>query len=256
MEYFDVLKYVDAGANFYLRVIGDAEHMEILDNGVFETMRSRGDLNNFCSIYNIRLDQLSDEEMSRVIQEIGDKRIHTWWPIYTSERVLDALNGKGARGTFDDGEVYAAMLPKDKPEYPHTSDSIEIKRVSSLAEFATWCSIDNTWEHDGMIAVHPQNHYHLIANGKLRCYLGYVDNIAITTTAILNNDKIASLEFTATRPEYRQQGCAKAVCQYALDDAFANGIRVVSIRAIGHARELAKSLGFDTVVLFPLAKPA
>jgi GNAT superfamily N-acetyltransferase len=84
----------------------------------------------------------------------------------------------------------------------------------------------------------------LLTNGKLRCYLGYVDNIPVTTAAILNNDGIASLEFTVTLPEYRQKGLAKAVCRFALDDAFKAGVQSVSIRSFGIARQLGKSLGF------------
>lgn len=51
----EMLKYVDKGADFYLRAMGDAEHMEIIDNGNYEVMRSCGNINNLSSIYNIRI---------------------------------------------------------------------------------------------------------------------------------------------------------------------------------------------------------
>ena len=46
----EALAYVDAGADFYLRVMGDAVHMELRDNGVYETMRSAGDVNTICAL--------------------------------------------------------------------------------------------------------------------------------------------------------------------------------------------------------------
>lgn len=236
---------IDDGAHFYIRMIADAEHMEIVDNGIYEIMRSRGDINNMCVVYNIRLDHLSDEEIVRAIQEIKGLKMHTWWP-HLSERVLDIMHGRGKRPAwaFDDTELYGIMLADEMPRYPRIPSSIRVSRVRSQEEFQTWCDLDNEVEHSGDVHIHPQNHYHLIENEKLRCYLGYVDGIAATTAAILNNEGTASLEFTVTTPEHRQRGYAKAVCQLALKDAFKAGIKIVSVRAIGNARMLGKSLGF------------
>lgn len=33
MEIIEIIKHIDDGANFYLRLLGDAKHMEYLDNG-------------------------------------------------------------------------------------------------------------------------------------------------------------------------------------------------------------------------------
>lgn len=245
MESKEIMHYVDAGADFYLRMIADADHMEILDNGIYEMMRSRGGVNDLCVVYNIRLDHLSDEGIKQAMQEIKDLNVHTWWPSF-SERVLDVIYGKDRKpeSIFSDEELYGIMLSEEMSNYPVHPDSIMISRVRSQEEFQVWCDLDNLVEHGGNIHMHPQNHYHLINNGKLRCYLGYVDNKPVTTSAILNNVGVASLEFTVTLPEYRQKGYAKAVCQFALNDAFRDGIKTISIRAIGNARMLGRSLGF------------
>lgn len=245
MEHKEIEQYIDTGADFYLRVIGDASHMEVVDNGIYEIMHSRGEVNNLRVVYNIRLDHLSDEEIVNAIEEIRNLKVHTWWPPL-SERVLDIMHGKGKRpsSTFDDTELYGVMRTEDMPRYPRTPDSIKVRRVRSFQEFETWCDLDNRIEHGGNVHIHPQNHRHLLANGRLRCYLGYVDDIPVTTAAILDNEGVASLEFTVSLPEHRRKGFAKAVCQFALRDAFKSGIEVVSARAIGDARMLGRSLGF------------
>ncbi len=241
METREIEQCVDAGANFYLEVIADAEHMEVVDNGLYEMMRSRGGVNNLCVVYNIRLDHLSDEEMRRAIQEIKDLNVHTWWP--ASERVQNVLRG-GKEPEFWDGELYGIMTRDQMPEYPPAPDGIEVRRVRSREEFEAWCELDNRVEHGGNVHIHPRNHYHLLANGRLRCYLGYVDGSAVTTAAILDNEGVGSLEFMVTVPEHRRRGFAKAVCLFALRDAFRAGVKTVSVRTIGDGRMLGRSLGF------------
>jgi predicted GNAT family acetyltransferase len=245
METKQFRKYIDDSAYFYIRMIADAKHMEIIDNGIYEMARSRGDVNSLCVVYNIRLDHLSDEEIIKAIKEIRELKVHTWWP-HLSERVLDIMHGKGKRPawSFDDTELYGTMLPEEMPRYPRTPSFIQVRRVRTKDEFKAWCEIDNRIEHGGNVHIHPQNHYHLLKNGKLRCYLGYVNGVGMTTAAILNNEGTASLAFTVTTPENRQKGYAKAVCQFALKDAFKAGIKIVSVAAIGDARMLGRSLGF------------
>lgn len=243
MEAKEIMKYVDAGADFYLRVMGSADHMEIVDNGIYEMMRSKGTINDLCSIYNIRVDNLSDEEIGKLIAEIKSLNMHVWWPY--SERLLDALHGKD-RG-FDDFELYGAMLPDDMPQYSPLPDSIDIRRVNSLADFETWCDMVNNLAHGGTVCIHPRNHYHLVKSGEIRCYLGSVDGVTVATSGVLNNGGIGSLEFAATMPEYREKGFAKAVCQIAIVDAFEDGIRVLSARAIENGRMLGRSLGFKYI---------
>ena len=67
----EALAYVDAGADFYLRVMGDAVHMELRDNGVYEIMRSAGDVNNLASVCNMRLEGLSSDALVDVIGDFA-----------------------------------------------------------------------------------------------------------------------------------------------------------------------------------------
>lgn len=243
----EMLKYVDAGADFYLRAMGDAEHMEIIDNGIYEIMRSCGNINNLSSIYNIRLDQLSDDELKKTVQDIKNLKIHTWWPLASSDRVIDIIHEKKPVYSIEDFEIYGVMQPEDLPKYPETKGFISIKQVKSLSDFVIWCDLDNNTEHSGTVVFYPKNHMHLVDSGKLTCFIGYVDNMPVATSAILNNKGIVSLEFISTLPDYRKKGIAKELCQHALKYAFNTGANVISVRAVGDGRTLAKTLGFHFV---------
>ena len=243
----EALSYIDMGADFYLRVMGDAEHMELRDNGLYETMQSRGDINNLASVYNMRLEGLSSDALVDVIDEIRELRMHTWWPLSASDRVLLAIHGKIPAYTPDDFEIYGIMPPGELPEYAATPAHVKIERVETLGNFAVWCDLDNNTEHHGTVIFHAQNHMHLIESGKLTAFLGLVDGVHVATCGILNNNGIASLEFVSTLPDFRKRDLAAALCQNALRYTFSRGTKVVTTRAIGSGRTLCKALGFRII---------
>ena len=243
----EALSYIDMGADFYLRVMGDAEHMELRDNGLYETMQSRGDINNLASVYNMRLEGLSSDALVDIIDEIRELRMHTWWPLSASERVLNAIHGKIPVYTAEDIEIYGIMLPGELPEYAATPAHVKIERVETLGNFAVWCDLDNNTEHHGTVIFHAQNHMHLIESGKLTAFLGVADGTPAATCGILDNDGVASLEFVSVLSDYRKRGFATALCRNALGYAFSNGARVVTTRAIADGRALCKTLGFRII---------
>ena len=63
--------------------------------------------------------------------------------------------------------------------------------------------------------------------------------------AVMDNNSAASLEFVGTIPEMRKKGFAKAVCEKAVCDAFADGATIITIRAVNRAvANLYQSIGF------------
>jgi len=249
MSFFEILKIVDEGADFYLRIMGQAAHMKIVDNGIYEYMRSISDINNLSSVYNVRLDHLSDDEMLKAIAEIKAKNTHTWFPLAASERVCDYLYGKNIRKkyTINDLEIYGVMLTDNTPKISNIAEDLDILEIRTMNEFERWCDIDNNIEHNGTIIFYPKNHFHLIKSGKMRCFLGCIGEKAVATCAILDNDGVCSLEFVSVLPEFRLKGYAKKMCVHALQSAFVKKIQSVSVRAIGDGCTLGKSLGFEFV---------
>ena len=243
----DILRYVDAGADFYLRVMGQAAHMEIIDNGIYEIMRSRDGINNLASVYNMRLEHLADDVLTQTVQEIRDMKLHTWWPLSGSERLLRAIHGRIPAYSLDDMELYGAMLPAELPKYPPPPAFLNIREAVTLEEFTVWCDLDIVTEHGGTAVFYPPNHLHLLESGKLHAFIGYVEGIPVATSSFLNNVGIASLEFVSTVPAYRRRGIARAMCRHALQEAFRAGASVVSARPFGDGRMLGRSLGFRLV---------
>ena len=79
----------------------------------------------------------------------------------------------------------------------------------------------------------------------VKCYILYHDNNPVSVAAIMDNNSAASLEFVGTIPEMRKKGFAKAVCEKAVCDAFADGATIITIRAVNRAvANLYQSIGF------------
>ena len=163
-------------------------------------------------------------------------------------RIVFEVHGKKPVYSREDFEIYGIIKPEELPGFFLEEHFIKIKKVEKLSDFAVWCDLDNNIEHGGTVVFHPQNHVHLINNGKLTSFIGLDGDTPIATCGILDNNGIASLEFVSVLPDYRKKGVAKALCKHALVYAFSNGAKVITTRAIGDGRALCKSLGFHIIV--------
>lgn len=247
MERAEICKYIDDGANFYLRLLGDAEHMEYSDNGYYSIIRPKNGQEGGTSLFNIRLEHLSDEELKKKVNEIKELNLHTWWGLELPERMLNAIFGENRPEPIsepNDEEANMAMLPKEKPKYEKISMSITVKKVDNAEDFKIWANISNKVLHGSYPIMHPKNHYHLSQGGIMPCYIAYYNGTAATVCSIINNKDISSLEFVATIDEHRRKGLASAVCITAIDEAFQNGSKIITLRAFSGAKKLYKALGF------------
>jgi GNAT superfamily N-acetyltransferase len=248
MERVEICKHIDDGANFYLRLLGDAKHMECCDNGYYTIIRPKSGEEGGTSLFNIRLEHLTDEELEQKVNEIKKLNLHTWWGFGLSEKILNVI-WKGQKRPEplpepNDEEAGMAMLPEEKPTYEEIYKSINVKRVENAEDFKLWANINNKIMHQGYPIMHHENHYHLCESGIMPCYIGYYNGILVATCSIMNNKGISSLEFVATLDEYRRKGLAKAICITAINEAFKNGSKIISLRAFGDAKKLYKAMGF------------
>jgi len=175
--------------------------------------------------------------------------VHTWWGLCLSDRIADLIWGEGRpiltpEQHEDDEEFYMAIFPEDKPVYRKVSDEITVKPVITDDEFSTWADICNSVLHGGYPIMHRINHFDICKNGIMPCYIGYYQDKPAAVSAILNNNGISSLEFIATLDDFRKKGLARALCQTAVDEAFANGSKIITTRAFANAKNLYKSIGF------------
>jgi GNAT superfamily N-acetyltransferase len=247
MERKEICRHIDDGANFYLRVLGDAEHMEYSDNGFYSRIRPKDGEQGATSLFNIRLEHLPDQELEEKVDEIKKLNLHTWWGLGLSDRVIKAVFGEDrpvpATETNDE-EGYMALLPCDKPEYEEISPSVTVKRVSDAEDFKTWADICNRVLHNDYHIMHPEKHYHLSEEGIMPCYIAYYNGDAAAVCSVIHNKTITSLEFVCTLEEYRGKGLARAVCTAAIEEAFKNGSRIITLRAFPKAKKLYRKMGF------------
>lgn len=243
----EIIKYIDDGANFYISIFGNAEHMEMVDCNFYRYVKPKSDEHGISFIYDVRLNDLSKEHQMEVVSEIKTLRMPIWLDLSSSDELFSLFFGKNkvhGQTVFDENdEVYMALLPTEKPNYQTRCD--KIVRVQTSDEFATWAEINNSILAGGLPDMHPIFHYPLCQNGLMKCYIAYNGDKPVAVSSILDNNGIASLEFVATIPEFRRNGYAKAVCEKAIDDAFADGAMIVTARAINFvASRLYDSIGF------------
>lgn len=239
----EILKHIDDGANYYLDFFGDAEHMESIDNGVYRMIFPKDGEQGIKFIYDIRLDDLSDKETEIKIAEIKSLFLPVWWPLH-SEKIQKLLHGKDyiPQPPTEGDEYYMVLLPENQPD--DITSGVKVKQVVAASDFIVWAEIANKVFAGGYQDIHPINHFHWCEKNLLTPYIAYCGNKPVSISSVLNNNGISSLEFVATLEEYRHKGFARNVSISAIRDAFANGVKIITLRAFHPANLLYKSLGF------------
>lgn len=244
-----IMKLIDDGAIFYCRQLGNASHMEFVNNGYYSMIYPKSGQEGGTSLFNVTLEHLNDEEAMQRINEIKAMKVHTWWGLCISDRIADLIWGKDRpvltpEQHENDEELYMAIFPEEKPVYDKASEDITITPVTRLDEFGIWADICNSVLHGDYPIIHRINHFDICKEGIMSCYIGYYHEKPVAVSAILNNNGNSSLEFVATLEAFRKKGLARVLCQRAINDAFANGSKIITTRAFADAKNVYKSLGF------------
>lgn len=243
----EIIQHIDDGANYYVGLFGEAVHMEKIDKEFYSYVKPKAGEQGISFIYNVRINALPTEQMKTVIDEMKSMNMPIWFGMNLSDEAAYIFSGKKPthekREPKEDDEVYLAMLPEEKIEYQE--NNYEIIKVHTAEEFAVWARMVNDILAGGHIDIHPVNHFIWCEKMGVKCYILYHNDIPVSVTAIMNNNGAASLEFVGTVPEMRRKGYAKAVCEKAVSDAFADGTSIITIRAINRsAARLYQSIGF------------
>lgn len=247
MERNEIVKCIDEGANYYLRLLGDAQHMEYSDNGLYSIIRPKAGQEGGTSLFQLKLEHLADKELQDKVKEIKAYNIHTWWGLGLSERMQEAIygNNRPVQATEDNEEEGCmAMVFGEKPQYDKAPHPITVRKVSNLEEFRLWANITNRILNGGYALIHPENHYPLAKNKIMSCYIGYYEDSPAAVCSVIHNGGNFSLEFVCTEKEYRRKGLASAVCIAAIEEAFQEGAGIITLRAYPEAKKLYTTLGF------------
>ena len=243
----EIIKHIDDGANYYVGLFGEAVHMEKVDKEFYSYVKPKEGEQGISFIYNVHINDLPTEEMKKVIDEIKSMNMPTWLGMNLSDEAAYIYFGKKPaqerREPGEDDEVYLAMLPEEKTEY-HENDH-KIIKVSTVEEFAVWAQTAKDILAGGHTDIHPVNHFVWCEKMGMKCYILYHGSTPVSVASIMDNNGVDSLEFVGTIPEMRRKGFARAVCEKAVSDAFADGASIITIRAINRAAaRLYQSVGF------------
>ena len=243
MDKKTALSYIDKWANFYLRILGEADNLELIEKELYTILCPKD--KKWASIFNIRLEDLKDDDLIKTVNEIKALKQHVWWNQY-SDRVNAVIFPEGRREpTPDDDEVFAVMTPDEMPAYQ--DNKINIRQAETPDDFKVFHNVcfDKT--------LSSMNFYSLYQKEMIYCYIGYAYETPVSVTTVLRNGRICSLEMTSTLPEHRRKGYATAVCQMGIKEAFRKGAEVLTIRAGGGpaasdgSKYLGKKLGFKYI---------
>ena len=214
------LTIIDEWLIFRRRLIADTKLMNLVDNGIYEHMFPAEGSNGPSEFFNIRLENLSDDELHKTIKAIKALDIHTEWPMACSERVNMAVYGEIPVYPLKEFAL-GIMMPEDMPCYSDTTHDLIIRRVTTKSDFALWCDINRfdfgSFEADG--------HFHIVEEGKFNCFLGFVGDKHVAISAIVNDKGAAALDFVHVLPEYRKRGFATALSQYSIKWAFEHRVK-------------------------------
>jgi DNA-binding transcriptional MerR regulator/predicted GNAT family acetyltransferase len=240
-----IRKRIDDAGTLFFDLLGDGAHMQKVKLPRYTLIRPKDGETGSATLYNIRLDGLSEQEAKTLIDEIKAMNIHVWWDICFPQEIKRWIFGiKPAPAPEpNEEESYMAMLKEEKPDYPPRDERITVIRVKSAQEFSHWAELTNELFQEGML-VHPVYQYHLCAQGNMACYIGFIDGQAAGVCCMMKRGDLAALYLVATAKEHRHKGVAKAVCTKAIDDAEHEGAQLFTACAWPSIKTLMRKLGY------------
>lgn len=250
----EIIKHINNGAKHYIRMFANAEHMERYEKEYYSYIKPKAGEHGINFVFDIKIENLPWEKQKELVTEIKAMQMPIWLDLDVSDEVFHLFFGRdkvhGQNEFAEDDEIYMAVLVEEWRERKASWNEVgkrsaNVTRVKTPEEFAIWAKINNEVLAGGYADMHPVSHYPLCEKGLLHCYIAYNCDEPVAVASIMNNDGVASLEFVATVPEMRRKGFAKAACERAVADAFADGVKIVTVRAANlSAGRLYEKVGF------------
>jgi len=251
MENQEIIEHIVYGMEYYIETLAIPPHMENYDDGMCAWIKPKNGTTGPACVYKVDFGDKSDEEIRVLVQLYREKGAPAPWfvtPLSTPKHVREILINMGLMNPADAdmNDQGMAIPPEQMADIvtrANDASVICVKRVDNKEDFKTWCDISNDVLH-GSELLNPIFYYPLCESGKMVCFLGYSGNTPVATSAAMNNDGNATLEFIATIPAYRKKGMGSAVCRAAINHLINDGASVISLRAREIGVSLYKSLGF------------
>ncbi len=250
----EIVKHINDGAKHYIRMFAHAEHMETYEKEYYSYIKPKEGEHGICFVYDIKIENLSKEKQQKLVEEIKELQMPIWLDLDASDDVFQMVFGRekvhGQTMFAEEDEKYMAVSAEEwqkmgKADKQKEKWNARVTKVTSAEEFAVWSKINNDVLAGGFADIHPVYHYSLCAKELLNCYIAYDGDMPVAVAGIMNNEGVASLEFVATMPEARRKGFAQAVCEWTVEETFAAGAKIITVRAANlSAGKLYEKIGF------------
>lgn len=251
----EIVKHINDGAKHYIRMFAHAEHMETYEKEYYSYIKPKEGEHGIGFVYDIKIENLSKEKQQKLVEEIKELQMPIWLDLDASDDVFQMVFGRekvhGQTMFAEEDEIYMAVSAEEWLTLKASHDkqgikqSVEVIKVNSAEKFAIWAKINNDVLAGGYADLHSVYNYPLCEKGLLNCYIAYSGNEPVAIASIMNNEGVSSLEFVATVPKMRQKGFAKAACERAVEEAFTDGAKIITVRAANlSAGKLYEKIGF------------
>lgn len=199
-------------------------------------------------VYKVFLPDAAEKEIKGLVPDLRNGKVPSLWvisPLSTPGNLADILISKGFRDLRNsERPEYGMAMDFTVPfDLPMPDPQVAIRRVTSVSDFKIWIDIVNIALH-GWDLLTAEHYTIWFERKEFAFYLGYIGEIPVSTVAIIQDGKNASLEFVSTLKEYRNRGAACAVCLKAMRDLQVNGVEIVTLRSSFEAHKLYEKLGF------------
>ena len=240
-----ILQHIDDGANHFLFTLADAPHMTRTDDHGITIIQPKPGEEGISFVCNLALAGPDAAEASALIRRAKSFGFPVWFPLLATDAQFADFFGRERLHSAPlaaDDEVYMAMRPG---EMTPGTPAFPVVHADALPAFADCAHVANTVLADGRPDLHPIHHAPLMQAGRIHCYVLYADDQPVSAAVTMAQAGIVSLELVATMPGHRRRGYADAVCRQAVQDAWARGAQLLTVRAVNSAAaRIYEKLGF------------
>jgi len=249
MENREIVEHIVHGMEYYVETLALPSHMEKYSDGMCAWIKPREGAMGPEVVYRVNFGDHTDEQIRQILQSYRDKGLPDYWcvtPLSTPNHIRDILVSLGIVEAQAENNPGMALFPDEYRgnwdcEEPVSTKSV--RKVNCKEDFKIWTDIANEVLH-GCQLLDPELYFPLCESGKMTCFLGYRGEVPVSTSATINNNGSATLEFVATLPNYRKQGIAAAVCRAAIEQLIRENAYMITLRAREMGVSLYKKLGF------------
>jgi GNAT superfamily N-acetyltransferase len=249
MENREIVEHIVHGMEYYMETLALPSHMEKYSDGMCSWIKPKDGAMGPEAVYRVNFGDNSDEQIRQILQSYRNQGLPDYWcitPLSAPNHIRDILvslkileaNAENNPGMALFPDEYRGNRDCDKP-----ASTITVRIVNNKSDFRIWTDIANEVLH-GCRLLDPDQYYTLCESGKMGCFLGYRGEVPVSTSATINNNGSATLEFVATLPNYRKQGFAAAVCHAAIEQLIRENAYVITLRAREMGVSIYKKLGF------------